>query len=187
MSVSKRSTRSSASVEADAVHGNETVSETMLVDNAMALPVDDESDENLQTVTFTLSEWKHDPISEAFGIRKAVPKSKEPTPGVKSVLIYHDSFVRAKKHMRGYKQLHPVVDLPEVISAMIDVCDADPDLWPRITHAILTRRERQNAHLRAIVLEQERQRLDSRTSSPHPADPHADHDNEHDNAPPHAT
>jgi hypothetical protein len=161
--------------------------ETAPLEAATDPDVDDGPDENLQTVTFTLSEWKHDPISEAFGIRKAVPKTKEPTPGVKSVLIYHDSFVRAKKHMRGYKQLHPVVDLPEVISAMIDVCDADPDLWPRITHAILTRRERQNAHLRAIVLEQERQRLDSRTSSPHATDTNAELADEHDNATPHAT
>lgn len=108
--------------------------------------------DNDDVVTFTASEWRHDQVSEAFGVRKTVAKLKEPTPGVKPVLIFHDSYLIAKKRMRQLKQFHPIVDLPEVISAMIDVCDADLDLMPRVTLAIVERRERQLASLRVAAI-----------------------------------
>src|SRR5476651_2268265 len=90
-------------------------------------------------VSFTKEEWKNDDVSEAFGITKSVKKPKEKTPGVKAILVFEDSFHRAKRQMKEYRNLRPVVDLPEIISAMIDVCDADQELMALVTKNIISR------------------------------------------------
>lgn len=80
-------------------------------------------------------------------MRKIVPKAKEKTPGVKAVLIFHDSFLRAKRRMKECTSIRPVIDLPEIISAMIDVCDADPAVMEKVGKKMLERRAQQLAEL----------------------------------------
>jgi hypothetical protein len=107
-----------------------------------------EVDKQPELVTFTADEWKNEQASEALGVTKAVPKKKEPTPGMKAVLVFEESFRRAKKQMKAYPAFRPALDLPEVISAMIDVCDADPALMERVTRRILEQREQQLAEMK---------------------------------------
>lgn len=107
----------------------------------------DQHDNHL--ITFTKDEWQNDEASEAFGVVKSVRKPKEKTPGVKAVLIFQDSFNRAKVRMREYRNFRPVVDLPEVISAMIDVCAEDADLMTRVTAHIVSRREAQLGEMKS--------------------------------------
>jgi hypothetical protein len=106
-----------------------------------------ENDEAL--VSFTKDEWQNDEVSEAFGVPKTIKKPKEKTPGVKAILVFEDSFYRSKKRLKEYKNLRPAVDLPEVISAMIDVCDSDDELMMLVTKKIIMRREKQLSELKA--------------------------------------
>ncbi|CAB3770852.1 hypothetical protein [Paraburkholderia humisilvae] len=94
-------------------------------------------------VTFTADEWLNDPASAAFGVTKLVPKAKEPTPGMKAILVSQESFRRAKKQMKAFPAFRPQLDLPELISAMIDVCDADPAIMERVALRIIEERQRQ--------------------------------------------
>ncbi|MEM5387890.1 hypothetical protein VSR68_30510 [Paraburkholderia phymatum] len=103
-----------------------------------------------EVVTFTADEWRGDDASEAFGVRKVVPKKKEPTPGMKAVLVFAESFRHAKKQMRAYPAFRPVLDLPELISAMIDVCAADPALMERVIRRVV---EQRKVHLAAMESE----------------------------------
>lgn len=103
------------------------------------------------TVVFTRAEWEADDESEAFGVRKIVPKAKEKTPGVKAVLVFHESFLRAKRRMKECTFIRPVIDLPEIISAMIDVCDADPVVMEKVGKKMLERRAQQLAELQSGV------------------------------------
>jgi len=102
-----------------------------------------------ELVTFTAQEWREDDASEAFGVRKVVPKKKEPTPGMKAVLVFDESFRSAKKQMRAYPAFRPVLDLPELISAMIDVCAADPALMERVIKRVVEVRKAQLAAMEA--------------------------------------
>ncbi|MEX3605240.1 MAG: hypothetical protein VB142_00230 [Burkholderia sp.] len=108
-----------------------------------------EIEKQAESVTFTADEWKGEEATEAFGVRKVVPKKKEPTPGVKAVLVFEDSFRRAKKHLKAYPLLRPQLDLPELISAMIDVCDADPAIMGKVTRRIIDVRKQQLAAMEA--------------------------------------
>ncbi|MEX3614103.1 MAG: hypothetical protein VB141_10230 [Burkholderia gladioli] len=102
-------------------------------------------------VTFTADEWRGEESSEAFGVRKVVPKKKEPTPGMKAILVFEDNFRRAKKHLKDYPMLRPQLDLPELISAMIDVCDADPAIMEKVTRRIIDVRKQQLAAMEATA------------------------------------
>ncbi|RQR22923.1 hypothetical protein DIE23_35665 [Burkholderia sp. Bp9143] len=96
-----------------------------------------------RVVSFTADQWLAEDETEAFGVRKIVPKKKEPTPGVKAILVFEDSFRRAKKHLKAYPLLRPQLDLPELISAMIDVCDADPAIMEKVARRIIDARRQQ--------------------------------------------
>jgi hypothetical protein len=93
-------------------------------------------------VPFTAEDWLNDPSSEAFGVRKLVPKRKESTPGMKAILVSQESFRRAKKQMKTHPVFRPKLDLPELISAMIDVCDADPTIMESVMRRVINERER---------------------------------------------
>lgn len=108
---------------------------------------DTEKQENV--VTFTAAEWRGEESSEAFGVRKVVPKKKEPTPGMKAILVFEESFRQAKKHLKDYPMLRPQLDLPELISAMIDVCHADPTIMEKVTRRIIDVRKLQLAAMEA--------------------------------------
>lgn len=110
---------------------------------------DTEKQENV--VTFTAAEWRGEDSSEAFGVRKVVPKKKEPTPGMKAILVFEDSFRRAKKRLKDYPMLRPQLDLPELISAMIDVCDADPAIMEKVARRIIDARKQQLAAMEATA------------------------------------
>ncbi|WP_407510655.1 hypothetical protein [Ralstonia sp. GP101] len=94
-------------------------------------------------------------------MRKIVPKAKEKTPGVKAVLIFHDSFLRAKRRMKECTSIRPVIDLPEIISAMIDVCDADPAVMEKVGKKMLERRAQQAGRIakRSQVRSQQREAI----------------------------
>src|SRR5215472_12145835 len=98
-----------------------------------------------EQVTFSEREWREDETSEAFGVRKVVPKKREPTPGMKAVLVFEESFRSAKKQMKAYPAFRPVLDLPELISAMIDVSAADPALMEHVIRRVLLVRKGQLA------------------------------------------
>lgn len=102
-----------------------------------------------EQVTFSEREWREDDASEAFGVRKVVPKKKEPTPGMKAVLVFDESFRSAKKQMKAYPAFRPVLDLPELISAMIDVSAAEPALMEKVTRRIIDVRKEQLAAMEA--------------------------------------
>ena len=104
-----------------------------------------------EVVTFTADEWKNEQASEALGVTKSVPKKKEPTPGMKAILVFDESFRRAKKQMKAYPAFRPALDLPEVISAMIDVCDSDAAIMGRVMRRILEQRKRQLAAMESGV------------------------------------
>jgi hypothetical protein len=104
-----------------------------------------------EVVTFTADEWRGDDASEAFGVRKVVPKKKEPTPGMKAVLVFDESFRCAKKQMKAYPAFRPVLDLPELISAMIDVCAADSALMERVIRRVVSVRKGQLAAMESEV------------------------------------
>lgn len=108
-----------------------------------------DTENQANVVTFTAAEWRGEESTEAFGVRKVVPKKKEPTPGMKAILVFEDSFRRAKKHLKDYPMLRPQLDLPELISAMIDVCDADPTIMEKVTRRIVVVRKEQLATLEA--------------------------------------
>ncbi|MBW5287784.1 hypothetical protein DF047_35520 [Burkholderia cenocepacia] len=108
---------------------------------------DTEKQENV--VTFTAAEWRSEESSEAFGVRKVVPKKKEPTPGMKAVLVFDDSFREAKKQLKKFPAFRPQLDLPELLSAMIDVCCADPAVMEKVTRRIIEMRKQQLAALEA--------------------------------------
>ncbi|WP_155033882.1 hypothetical protein [Burkholderia pseudomallei] len=60
---------------------------------------DAEKQENV--VTFTAAEWRGEESSEAFGVRKVVPKKKEPTPGMKAILVFEEkAFARRRSTSR---------------------------------------------------------------------------------------
>ena len=103
----------------------------------------DDTQRQVGHVTFKADDWLNDPASEAFGVTKMVPKPKEPTPGMKAILVSEESFRRAKKQMKAYPAFRPQLDLPELISAMIDVCDADPAVMERVVRRIIDERKRQ--------------------------------------------
>ncbi|BCZ85760.1 hypothetical protein PTKU64_94350 (plasmid) [Paraburkholderia terrae] len=96
-------------------------------------------------VTFTADQWKNEQASEALGVTKSVPKKKEPTPGMKAILVPDENFRSAKKQMKAYPAFRPALDLPEVIGAMIDVCAADPALMERVIRRIVESRKAQLA------------------------------------------
>ncbi len=98
-----------------------------------------------EVVTFTANEWRSEDVSEALGVRKAVPKKKEPTPGMKAILVFEESFRSAKKQMKAYPAFWPTLDLPELISSMIDVCAADPELMEHVIRNVVERRKAQLA------------------------------------------
>jgi len=102
-----------------------------------------------EVVTFTADEWVNDPASEAFGVTKSVPKPKEQTPGMKAILVFQESFRRARKRMKEYTVFRPTLDLPELISAMIDVCDADPAIMEKVMRRIIEERKQQLAAMEA--------------------------------------
>ncbi|CAJ5181223.1 Uncharacterised protein [Burkholderia pseudomallei] len=108
-----------------------------------------DTEDQANVVTFTADEWRGEESTEAFGVRKVVPKKKEPTPGMKAILVFEDSFRRAKKHLKAYPMLRPQLDLPELISAMIDVCDADPAIMEKVTRRIIDVRKQQLAAMEA--------------------------------------
>ncbi|WP_281192340.1 hypothetical protein [Pandoraea oxalativorans] len=41
-----------------------------------------DTEKQANIVTFTAEEWRGEDWTEAFGVRKVVPKKKEPTPGM---------------------------------------------------------------------------------------------------------
>jgi hypothetical protein len=94
-------------------------------------------------VIFTADDWPNDPASKTFGVTKLVPKAKEPTPGMKAILVTDESFRRAKKQMKAYPAFRSQLDLPGLISAMIDVCDADPVVMESVVRRIVDERRRQ--------------------------------------------
>lgn len=108
-----------------------------------------DTENQANVVTFTAAEWRGEESSEAFGVRKVVPRKKEPTPGMKAILVFEDSFRRAKKHLKNYPMLRPQLDLPELISAMIDVCDADPAIMEKVVRKIIDVRKQQLAAMEA--------------------------------------
>ncbi|MCW3678645.1 hypothetical protein [Burkholderia cenocepacia] len=114
------------------------------------------SPEGDEAVVFTKDDWQNQKTSEAFGIKKSVAGGKSQTPGMKAVLVYHASFLESKKLMKQIQSVQPTPDLPEVISAMIDVCAKEPEVYlPKITKAILDRRDMLNALARHAAEERE--------------------------------
>jgi hypothetical protein len=117
-------------------------------------PADPDEQEMFEghTVTFTHDEWVNNRTSTAFGMIKSVPTKKAKTPGVKAVLIRSASFTKAKKMMRQLGALQPPADLPEIVSATIDICAANPDRYlPLITDHILKERLHQLDVARAAL------------------------------------
>ncbi|MEX3582924.1 MAG: hypothetical protein VB137_10515 [Burkholderia sp.] len=108
-----------------------------------------DTEDQPNVVTFTADEWRGEESTEAFGVRKVVPKKKEPTPGMKAILVFEDSFREAKKQLKKYPAFRPQLDLPELLSAMIDVCCADPAVMEKVTRRIIDVRKQQLAALEA--------------------------------------
>lgn len=108
-----------------------------------------DTEDQSNVVTFTADEWRGEESTEAFGVRKVVPKKKEPTPGMKAILVFEDSFREAKKQLKKYPAFRPQLDLPELLSAMIDVCCADPAVMEKVTRRIIDVRKQQLAAMEA--------------------------------------
>ncbi|KVD99661.1 hypothetical protein WI91_02380 [Burkholderia vietnamiensis] len=108
-----------------------------------------DTEDQANVVTFTADEWRGEESTEAFGVRKVVPKKKEPTPGMKAILVFDDSFREAKKQLKKYPAFRPQLDLPELLSAMIDVCCADPAIMEKVTRRIIDVRKKQLEALEA--------------------------------------
>jgi hypothetical protein len=107
------------------------------------------ADNNHEQVSFTKDEWTATDKTTAFGVEKVHLKPKEKVKGVKAILVHDDSFRRAKGALKFSTDFRPALDLPELISAMIDVCTADAEVMKKVQLQILTQREKSLLAMRA--------------------------------------
>ena len=92
-------------------------------------------------IVFTKDEWTGTDKSTAFGLEKVHLKPKQKVDGVKAILVYDESFKRAKGALKTCSNFRPTLDLPELISAMIDVCVLDADIMKKVHMQIVSQRE----------------------------------------------
>jgi uncharacterized protein YdhG (YjbR/CyaY superfamily) len=107
------------------------------------------ADNNHEQVSFTKEEWTEAATSTAFGLAKAKVNVKPKVAGMKAILVHDESFKRCKGALKFFTDFRPALDLPELISAMIDVCTADAEVMKKVQLQILTQREKSLLAMRA--------------------------------------